>query len=278
MVAGGAAACRGGACVVASCGADFRDCDTAVGNGCEVDIRTSLTHCGGCGTTCPARPNAQATCAVGMCGFRCNEGFADCDMNATNGCETDTRTSTTHCGACGRGCSVANGSPACRMGACAVGTCNAGFGDCDGNAANGCETNLRTTPAHCGACNRRGTEACNGADDDCDGVVDEGFSGRGCVAITCTGSGVIHTIPDGCMDDGGRSAGGDSLQVYCVNGVARFCLSGESCPWRSGSNPGDTVTCSRGGLGSDYMASAGCSLYAGRRNYYCDPQSRIYFP
>ncbi len=30
--------------------------------------------------------------------------------------------------------------------------CPAGYGDCDGNAANGCETNLSTDPANCGGC------------------------------------------------------------------------------------------------------------------------------
>ena len=44
-------------------------------------------------------------------------GFGDCDMMAANGCETDTRTSTTHCGRCGG---------ACLTGAmCASGTCTA---------------------------------------------------------------------------------------------------------------------------------------------------------
>ena len=35
------------------------------------------------------------------------------------------------------------------MGACAMGTCNAGFADCDMNPANGCEVNLNTDNANC---------------------------------------------------------------------------------------------------------------------------------
>ncbi len=34
------------------------------------------------------------------------------------------------------------------------GDCPAGFGDCDGDPDNGCETNLATSPTHCGACMR----------------------------------------------------------------------------------------------------------------------------
>jgi hypothetical protein len=30
--------------------------------------------------------------------------------------------------------------------------CNPGFGNCDGNAENGCETNLDTSSSHCGTC------------------------------------------------------------------------------------------------------------------------------
>jgi hypothetical protein len=45
-----------------------------------------------------------------------------------------------------------NGTAGCAMGACTVATCNAGFGNCDGNAANGCETPTGNSPMHCGAC------------------------------------------------------------------------------------------------------------------------------
>lgn len=31
--------------------------------------------------------------------------------------------------------------------------CQPGFGDCDGNSGNGCETDILTTTAHCGGCN-----------------------------------------------------------------------------------------------------------------------------
>lgn len=53
---------------------------------------------------------------------------------------------------CGVACETANGTPACRGGACAVATCAPDYGDCDGVAANGCETDTRTALRHCGEC------------------------------------------------------------------------------------------------------------------------------
>jgi hypothetical protein len=159
---------------VASCGIDFADCDRMASNGCEADLRRDAAHCDRCGNACPARPNAVPTCEARVCSYRCIAGFADCNGVASDGCEVDLRNTPAHCGACGRSCTVANGTPGCSGGACTVAQCNAGFGNCDGNAANGCETNLATTPAHCGACGLRAVEQCDGRDNTCDGRVDEG--------------------------------------------------------------------------------------------------------
>jgi hypothetical protein len=47
-----------------------------------------------------------------------------------------------------------NSTPACVSSACKVGSCNAGFADCNGVAADGCETNLNTSATNCGACGK----------------------------------------------------------------------------------------------------------------------------
>jgi cysteine-rich repeat protein len=55
---------------------------------------------------------------------------------------------------CGGGCSACNatnGTPSCADGKCAI-SCDPGFGDCDGDAANGCEVDLLQDPKSCGAC------------------------------------------------------------------------------------------------------------------------------
>jgi hypothetical protein len=194
--------CGAGACTVARCTGGFGDCDGAAPNGCETDLSTSAASCGACGRAC-ALPNATATCAGGACAvMACATGFRDCNNDPTDGCEVDTRTDNTSCGACGTTCAAGRvcsggacgttcalplrtcgmGSTAfcantaidpancnacgtacalanvatngCTAGACTVVGCSAGFGECNATAADGCETNLTTSTAHCGSCGR----------------------------------------------------------------------------------------------------------------------------
>ncbi|MDO9022185.1 MAG: hypothetical protein Q7V43_34980 [Myxococcales bacterium] len=101
---------------------------------------------------------------MGDCTFTCGAGYGDCNSVASDGCEVPLATSAAHCGGCGRPCgSRANAAATCAGGACAY-ACNAGFGDCDGDGANGCETQLSTSAQHCGACARAcpAGQACGG--------------------------------------------------------------------------------------------------------------------
>jgi hypothetical protein len=82
----------------------------------------------------------------------CEAPYADCDKNPANGCETNTTMDVGNCGACGVVCSIPNATPQCNGGVCSCGGCTPGFFDCDGNCANGCETNTNTDPNNCGAC------------------------------------------------------------------------------------------------------------------------------
>jgi hypothetical protein len=65
---------------------------------------------------------------------------------------TNTNLDINNCGGCGRECPTNNDTPACTAGACTIASCNAGYGNCDSNPANGCETNITTSPNNCGAC------------------------------------------------------------------------------------------------------------------------------
>lgn len=89
----------------------------------------------------------------------CPTGFGACDNNEQNGCETDLLHSIDHCGQCQHKCSALGGTPSCKLGVCAI-TCSADNGDCDDNAENGCESNVKTDPLHCGDC----TNDCKGSD------------------------------------------------------------------------------------------------------------------
>ena len=63
------------------------------------------------------------------------------------------------CGVCGRTCNTVG--EACVGGSCVAAACAAGFGNCDAMAADGCETDLRSSAAHCGTCDRNcGGTAC----------------------------------------------------------------------------------------------------------------------
>jgi hypothetical protein len=86
----------------------------------------------------------------------------DCDGNNTNG--FDLQGDAQNCGMCGNVCSAPNAFMSCTGGACTIAACQPGFFNLTPSIIDGCEY----------ACNFQGGETCNGQDDDCDGLTDEG--------------------------------------------------------------------------------------------------------
>jgi hypothetical protein len=147
----GTAACTAGACDV-TCTAGFANCNGLVTDGCEVATSNDIMNCGGCGTVCTPGSNSVAACGAGKCGANCVPGFFDCDGNAANGCEVDGRHDPKNCNGCGTACTApANAGANCIASACTF-ACNLGFGNCDGNAANGCEVDVSSDTNNCGHC------------------------------------------------------------------------------------------------------------------------------
>lgn len=154
--------CTAGKCGYATCPAGLGDCD---GSGmCATTLTDNISHCGACGNACTVANGTPActgtTCTVGACGA----GFGDCNTTYADGCEQSLNTNT-HCGGCGVACTRANATADCSTGTCALGACDPGFGNCDSNAANGCERALTTDVNHCGACGKactttNGTPGC----------------------------------------------------------------------------------------------------------------------
>eukprot|EP01113_Clastostelium_recurvatum_P040305 TRINITY_DN6259_c0_g1_i4.p1 TRINITY_DN6259_c0_g1~~TRINITY_DN6259_c0_g1_i4.p1 ORF type:complete len:1216 (-),score=131.62 TRINITY_DN6259_c0_g1_i4:53-3700(-) len=151
--ANAAASCSSGSCAILACNIGYDNCDATDFNGCETQLN-SLQHCGACNAPC-ARANAAATCSSGACAIvSCNSGFANCNADGADGCETSL-TSINNCGACNVKCNPPHGTGACSgSGACSILSCNQGWMDCDGDVANGCETLLNST-SNCGACGAR---------------------------------------------------------------------------------------------------------------------------
>jgi len=149
-----AATCINGVCTIGSCNVGFADCNGITADGCEVNILNSVQNCGNCGLVCPNVPNATVACVNGTCVIAgCSPGFANCDGNFANGCEVNLNNSNQHCGGCGVACqNVPNATVFCSNGICQIGACNAGFANCNGQFADGCEVNLNTSVANCGAC------------------------------------------------------------------------------------------------------------------------------
>ena len=229
--ANAAATCTAGACALGACQLGFADCDGNPTNGCETNTAADVANCGACNNACSggqvcsssactascaagqtncsgscvnttvneqhcgscttscALPNvtvnacASSSCVVGGCAA----GFGDCDGVAANGCETATGASdANNCGGCGVKCSYPNAGATCSSGACALGACQPGFADCDGNPANGCETNTAADVANCGTCKN----ACGGGQ-----VCSAGICGTTCGGSTtnCSSSCVTET-------------------------------------------------------------------------------------
>lgn len=157
---GGTAACLNGICGVSQCEPNLANCDSDPTD-CETDITTSLQHCGGCNEEC-ALPGAIAQCTADGCQFvSCLDGYADCDMDPSNGCEVDTSGGASCLCVPGETEACYDGDPATRnVGRCSDGerTCLASglsFGFCLG----------QTFPIN---------EVCgNDVDEDCSGALDD---------------------------------------------------------------------------------------------------------
>lgn len=123
----------------------------------------------GCGedTCAPCSfPQGVAVCASGACTLAaCAAGFGDCDLAPANGCESPVDTAE-RCGACDVACALDHAEPACVDAACAIASCEDGFGDCDGIVDNGCEADLSASET-CGSCDLD----CLGGDCSLDGSV-----------------------------------------------------------------------------------------------------------
>jgi hypothetical protein len=158
-------------CVEATgrCAAGCRDdaaCEATAGPGAAraVHCDTTMHRCLACfeDTHCPAGNICSASVCVPGCSATqpCMRGLTCCDAQCV-----DAASNAEHCGACDVACAAAHGAAGCSAGRCVVTACTAPYGDCDGDASNGCERDTSADLANCGACGN----ACASPDNVCVG-------------------------------------------------------------------------------------------------------------
>ncbi len=94
----------------------------------------------------------------------CNSRDDDCDTRTDE--DFMLSTDVNNCGTCGHVCNLPFAIERCTAGACGILACETGHVNLDGLTSNGCEY----------ACSFAGAEVCNGRDDNCDGIVDNGLT------------------------------------------------------------------------------------------------------
>ncbi len=134
---------------VTSCGAGFKLCGTECVSIDRPDFGCGGDSCQSCRVlNATARCNQHHECDSAIC----YQSFDDCDGDSHNGCETDLRIDPDHCGSCARKCpSLPHAERGCGD-TCTIWRCEMGFGDCNGEARDGCEVNTQSDPSNCGRC------------------------------------------------------------------------------------------------------------------------------
>jgi len=251
-------ACTPSAGGVEICDYADNDCDTLVDE--DFDVRTDPANCGECGRICPEPDHSTATCDNSICRYVCDDGWWDSNLLADDGCESDVcipsgdevcdmidndcdgdvdegfeKDTPESCGDYCIECNVPNATPACVAGQCEVDTCDEGWIDCVGTEI-GCER----------ACTPSGPEVCDGVDNDCDCLADEG--------LLCCPEGMVTVADMFCMDVWEASRADATEDSPGTDGTLAVSQP-DVLPWNTGS-------------GGWHLAEAAC-LNAGKR--LCTP-------
>ncbi len=206
------------------------DCDGAIDE--DFDTTSDPNNCGACGNACDL-PSASALCVDSECVIDvCVDPMLHCNASQDDGCEVDPRSDVLNCGDCGTICRANNGTPGCEDSSCTIAGCDEFYGDCDGLAdARGCETDLRTSAANCGACDNpcinpeRAIAGCRAATTECP-------EGETCPFAECY---VASCTDADYLDCNGALPGGfeDGCESYRLD--PNSCLScGNVCAYDNG--------------------------------------------
>lgn len=108
-----------------ACPAGLTKCtsDSNPGVASCVDILNDVENCGACGARCEG--NEGVICDNGMCVQLCPDGYADCNGDPSDYCETNIMTDPYHCGGCTSECDHGLPQP-CQGGKCQTEDCDGG--------------------------------------------------------------------------------------------------------------------------------------------------------
>lgn len=189
----------------------------------------------------------------------CKDGYADCDKESDNGCETNLNTDNAHCGTCGKACP---GGMKCIDGVCAE-DCPPGQIMCDGICVN-----PTTDRKYCGATiGCTSYQSCEDGRDCIDGVCDVRCTGNftRCVDEQTLGGYCADLIQDvencgGCGHSCAEALGVES--VACMAGVCRAT----GCPLGQHLQGGECVMDSETACGS---GATDCTALSGWKDGDC---------
>ncbi len=215
---------------VEACDFTDNDCDGEVDEG--LDLETDVNNCGACGRPCIVL-HATPQCVDGVCGHSvCEDGFEDI-LPGVPGCEYDCPvfpTTAETCNAIDEDCDgVVDELPIAGLGDPCIPPEFAAFGE-KGECTAGAQGCIFGTPACVGYVGPTG-EICDGMDNDCDDVIDNGFD----------------------KDSDPRNCGPDCEVCSFTNGIAG-CTAG-ACT---------LVACNIGFVDADGNPNNGCE-------YECSP-------
>ena len=186
----GNACAPGEVCSEGTCGLICVGGSTKCGDTCTNAV-FDPANCGMCGNACAS----GEVCSEGTCGLTCLGGSTKCGSTDAKDICTVTAIDPLHCGMCGNVCNADNAMSYCAEGACEF-ECDAGFGDCNAMASDGCETTTSTDKANCGGCDK----AC-AAGETCEGSACKSAPAASCKALLTakpgTPDGVYPIDPDG---------------------------------------------------------------------------------
>ena len=123
------ATCVQGECQGYTCDSGWDNCNNKCSDGCEVDITSNKSHCGGCGKACNNAAHATAVCQNMTCKLNCTAPWQDCNGNKSDGCEIPVG----RANACNKSglstfSSAAGGTPGCGTPYCGAGSSGTSFG------------------------------------------------------------------------------------------------------------------------------------------------------